>query len=241
MPAKKKAVAKKAPAARKSKKPALNARTGGLLGIELKYFDTSKLSFTAAQSTDATGGEADPTTILCLNGVPQGDTSSSRDGNIIGMKSLQVVGNVRVDKMLNQTAPKDIPSVYIAVVLDTQTNGAQLASEDVFQNPGASMFLAASPLRNMSYTSRFRVLGAQKVELAQPTMSWDGTNFEVNGQSQAFEFFIDLKGMKTRFQSGTTTGYVGTIVDNSIHVIAFQNSADYLAEVSYQARLRDEG
>jgi len=68
-----------------------NARTGGLLGVETKYFDVS-FSGTVSNSTDCSGAEIDPATILCLNGVPQGDTASSRDGFKIAMKSIQIEG-----------------------------------------------------------------------------------------------------------------------------------------------------
>jgi len=73
-----------------------NARTGGLLGVETKYFDTNLANAGIAAPTDASGGEIDPATILCLNGVPQGDTASSRDGFKIAMKSIQVEGSLYI-------------------------------------------------------------------------------------------------------------------------------------------------
>lgn len=71
-----------------------NARTGGLLGVETKYFDTSLVGSTVASPTDASGAELDPATILCLNGVPQGNTATTRDGQKIAMKSVQIEGRI---------------------------------------------------------------------------------------------------------------------------------------------------
>jgi len=77
-----------------------NVRTGGLLGVETKYLDTSLAATVIASPTDASGGEVDPATILCLNGVPQGDTASSRDGFKIAMKSIQVEGKIFLSRQV---------------------------------------------------------------------------------------------------------------------------------------------
>jgi len=215
-----------------------NARTGGLLGVETKYFDTSLASSQINLVADCTSGEQDPATVLCLNGVPQGDTASSRDGFKIAMKSIQIDGIVRLDAQANQTAADQVPYVFIALVLDTQTNGAQLNSEDVFSNPAADSQLAACPLRNMSYTERFKVLKIKKARAPQVPMTYDGTNIEQQGTQIPFSMFVKLGGLQTKFQSGTTTGYVGTIVDNSLHLIAYVNNSALIPVISYNARLR---
>lgn len=77
-----------------------NARTGGLLGVETKYFDISLILTALTTPTDASGGEIDPATILCLNGVPQGDTASSRDGFKIAMKSIQIEGRIAAQRQV---------------------------------------------------------------------------------------------------------------------------------------------
>jgi len=133
-----------------------------------------------------------------------------------------------------------MPFVYVALVLDTQTNGAQLNSEDVFSNPSANIATAAGPLRNMSYTERFKVLKKKKIRIPMLSLTYDGTNIEQSGVQVPFSMFVKLGGLQTKFQSGTTTGYVGTIVDNSLHVICYSNSA-LPVTVSYNARLRYVG
>jgi len=207
--------------------------------VETKYFDTGTDSIVIPAPADATGGEMDPSTILCLNGVPQGDTASSRDGFKIAMKSIQIEGQIYVPQQTNQTAADGIPFIMIALVLDTQTNGAQLNSEDVFAAPAD--FISATALRNMSYTERFKVLKKKIVRIPQLSMTYDGTNIEQAGAYVPFSMFVKLGGLQTKFQSGTTTGYVGTIVDNSLHLIAFSSTISVPTQMVYNARLRYVG
>lgn len=134
-----------------------------------------------------------------------------------------------------------MPFIYIALVLDTQTNAAQLNSEDVFVNPGAGSALAASPLRNMSYTERFKVLKVKRLRIPPLMMTYDGTNIEQQGINLPWSMFVKLGGLQTKFQSGTTTGYVGTIVDNSLHLIAYSNNTTTAPFMTYNARLRYVG
>jgi len=133
-----------------------------------------------------------------------------------------------------------MPFIYIALVLDTQTNGAQLNSEDVFTNPAVTLGTNSCPLRNMSYTERFKVLKVKKVRIPMLSLTYDGTNIEQSGALVPVSMFVKLGGLQTKFQSGTTTGYCGTIVDNSLHVIAYNNSA-LACNLAYNARLRYVG
>lgn len=219
----------------------------GVLGMETKYFDTSRTSGTIPAPTDATGGEFSPSTILCLNGVPQGDTAQSRDGGKISMKSIYINGLVSIPSQSAQSAADVMSSIYIALVLDTQTNGGTatgIDSEQVFSNPGANALLAACPLRNMSYTERYKVLKAVKLEVPMlPLVNDTGATGGVVqvGVTIPWEISYNLKGLQTKFQAGTTSGYIGTIVDNSLHVIAFSSNTGVSPTLLYNARLRYHG
>jgi len=221
-----------------------NARTGGLLEIETKFIDNYLTTTTLpVDNTTMASAEFDPVNFLCLNGVPQGDTMSSRDGSKIAMKSLQVSGAIELPAQTNQTTTDSIPFVYIAVVLDTQTNKAQLNSEDVFTNPSASgaTGLSARPLRNMSYTERFKVLKKKVIRIPQPSVSYDGTNMEQMGMSIPFDFFIKLGGLQTKYDNGTTTGYCGTIIDNSLPLLAYASNQAGITNIAYKSRLPNLG
>lgn len=226
-----------------------NLRTGGLLGMEVKYFDTSKSASALASTTDGSGGEHNPATILCLNGVPQGDTAQSRDGFKIAMKSLYVTGNINIPTQTLQSTADIIPNLFVALVLDTQTNGGTatgIDSEAVFTNPSGNAYLGNNLLRNMSYTERFKVLKTFKWAAYNQAPGLVNDTGATGGLVQAgfnvpFELSVNLKGLQTKFQSGTTSGYVGTVVDNGLFLIAFCSSTSYVPTISYNARLRFVG
>lgn len=218
-----------------------NVRTGGLLDVEVKFRDHSLVGSALQAPTDASGGEYDPGTFLCLNGVAQGDTASTRDGAQISMRSIEIEGVVTCPAQTNQTAVEYAPSIFLALVLDTQTNGAQLNSEDVYANPGANAITAAYPVRNMSNTERFKVLKRWKFRMPVPAVTYDGTNIEQSGVQMPFRCFKNLGGLKTKWVTGNTDGVVGGIVDNSLHLIGWCNDTGMAPSVSYNSRLRFVG
>jgi len=129
-------------------------RIGGYLGRELKFVD-SEVSADSLGKTVA-GSEVDPAQDS-LNGVAQGDGGSNRDGRITFIHSLHIRGAIAFNHSQTFTTPTTAGFVRLALVLDTQTNGAQLNAEDVFKDP-TSTALDWCFLRNLQYTKRFRVL-----------------------------------------------------------------------------------
>lgn len=129
--------------------------------------------------------------------------------------------------------------MYIALVLDTQCNGALLNSEDVFKNPSGDAVLAASPYRNLQYVERFKVLAWRRIRLVQPTIVWDGTNLEQGGTNTPFTMSVDLKGLQVTFSGTTET--IANITDNSLNLVAYSNFGDTAPTLSYNARLRFTG
>jgi len=214
-----------------------NIRTGGFLGIELKYKDSSLVSSALVAPTDCAGGEYDPATLLALNSIAQGDGEQERDGKQVCVKSVFVSGVVDLPATPNLTAGALIPNTYVALVLDKQTNGAQLNSEDVFTNPGASAVTASSPLRDLQYTSRFQVLDHVLIEPQMPSLSYDGTNMERDGCRVPFK--LSWQGdLITNYIA--TTAVVAAIQDHSLHIVAFTSAATG-STISYNARVRFVG
>lgn len=227
-----------------------NARTGGFLGIETKFRDLGYGGNIATSTTEA-GGEADPATALCLNATAQGDTEQSRDGRVQSNVSLDIKGVV-VLPPLEADAIAAFPNgfqVFVAVVKDRQTNGAQLNSEDVFVNPIADIQASASPMLNLQNERRFKVLWSKSFKLNYLALSTDSaTNatYGAAGVSAPFSCFLDLKGEKTNYITGGTTGVIANITDVSYHVIAFYGAsgAEAVAEpptLVYNSRLRFRG
>jgi len=216
-----------------------NMRIGGFLGIELKYVNYARSALALVSPVAAVGGTVDPATALCLNAIAQGDGEQQRDGKQVQVKSCYVTGVIDIPATVNQTTAKNIPTVYIALVLDKQTNGAQLTSELVFENPSGASTTAANPLRNMQYTSRFDVLDSVCVELEQPQVSFDGTNLETSGSRTPFK--LSWTGdLMTQFTGTGAT--ISVIQDNSLHLIAFAGPDLTAAPViSYNSRVRFVG
>jgi len=217
----------------------LNVRTGGFLGIEKKFFDTFKATTVIHNPTDCTGCELDPATDNCLNGVAQGDGESNRDGKNYVIKSLHFNGRVVTNSQPNKTLGWIPPSVFIAIVLDTQTNGAQLNSEDVYTNPAGSSANNSCLQRQLQYSSRFRVLKTWKIDFNDPSMAYDGTNMEACGQSRSIEAHLDNLNIKVGCSA--TTGTVAAITDNSLHVVGFSTNGTETCNLTYTSRIRFMG
>ncbi len=221
---------------------ASNISTRGFMGIELKFLDTANTGFALLAPTDAAGGEVQPGVGATgsISAMAQGDGEQQRDGRKCTLKSVYVSGRVDCSAQANQTAGDNAAQCFIALVLDTQTNAATVASENVFANQSAAGTLAANPMRNLEFSSRFRILATDILTFDQPQMVWDGTNVEQAGLSKSFKFFKKLNIPVVHNTTGTTAN-VSTITDNSLHIIAYTSSTSLAPNIRYNARVRFVG
>ncbi len=209
-------------------------RPSSFLGIETKFFDSSRAASALTAPTDAAGGEHDPTTLNTLFAPVQGTGAQNRDGRKVKMTSIEISGVVDVSSQVNQTATDVSGKVFIALVLDKQTNAAQLNSEDVFDNQSASVALAASPMRDLERSTRFRVLKKWEFVIAQPEMVFDGTNIEQMGYHKAFYLKMGL-GQTVEFIANG--GTVADIQDNSLHMVAYCSNTSLAPRLNYNCRV----
>lgn len=216
-----------------------NLRTGGFLGQELKFYDTKLVGAALTAPTDSAGGEHDPSATIVLNSVTQGDGEQQRDGRKMTMKSIYISGVVKCVPQANQTVTDAASMVFLALVLDMQTNGATITSENVFTNKSADAILAASPMRNLEFNTRYRVLKTIRMVLQNPNISYDGTNMEQQGLNRPFKMYVPLNDLGVTFNGTTET--VANITDNSLHLIAYTNSVALAPNLNYNARLRFMG
>jgi len=225
-------------AARNKRLRASNVRIGGFLGIEHKFYDTT---YTAAitNSTGMTGLEADPNTVNCISAPAQGDGESDRDGKKINIESVHVHGVVSIASQADQTGADVVPTIMIALVLDTQSNGAQLNSEDVYKNLTSSALSSPTPLRNLQYSRRFKVLKTKILNFPAPALSYDGTNMEQSGKTMSFG--MDIKRLNIPVTFTSTTAGIANVVDNSLHIIATTSSTTMAPTLYYNARIRFVG
>lgn len=219
-----------------------NIRTGGFMGLELKFLDTGRKDKTILAATDWIGTSVDPATELCLNSVGQGTSESQRLGRHFKMKSLYVTGQVTLpaNSSVLPTVDKD---VMIAIVLDTQTNLTAIVPNNIYKNPIASDHTNAAPLRVLDETDRYKVL-KKKVMTFRPGMSSIGV---INATTDVvtvshgrlvkkFAFYIDLKGMSVMMKGTDASATVADIQDNSIHILA--NATGTGLQMNYNCRLR---
>ncbi len=216
-----------------------NVRTGGFQGLELKFYDTSLVGAVLTANTDGSGGEHDPSATVKLNTVVRGTSESNRIGNKIQMKNISLNGIVTIPVAANITTTDIRPIVFIALVLDHQTNGATLSSEDVYVNQGANAVLGTSMYRNLQTSKRYRVLRSMQVVPDQPTLVFDATNIEQGGLHTPWRMDVPMN-TETQFNGGTTAD-VANIEGNSLHIVAWASSTSYIPTFSYNARLRFVG
>lgn len=225
----------------KSSRSAANMSTAGLVGVETKYFDTNASGpWNIPAPTSCAGGVVTLSNDYNMASPMQGNSASAREGNRIDIKSVQVQGHVQIAKQTTQTAADNATIVSVFLVQDTQTNAAQCTSELVFTNPSGSSILAHAPFRNLIYTKRFKVLAKKMITITAPELSWNGTTIEQNGIMRPFNLFKKVK-MPVHFVGGAGDSKVGSIMDNSLHVVAFCNNLDLAPTLAFNSRIRFTG
>ncbi len=221
--------------------PVFPSMVGQALGVELKFYDQLLIGSALTAPSDATGGEHDPSATILLNTVTQGDGESQRDGRKLTMRSIYIDGQVNVGSQSSKNTADEGTQVFIALVLDTQTNGATIVSENVFKNVGANTITAAMPMRNLKFTKRFKVLAVrhfkmQNTAIANDTGSTGGVI--IAGLTQRFKIY---KRLNVEVNYSGTSETVANIVDNSLHLIAWCSSVTLVPKISYGSRLRFQG
>jgi hypothetical protein len=202
-----------------------NVRSGGFLGYEKKFIDTGRTGAIIASAVP--GSEIDPNTVNCLNAVAQGDGPQNRDGRKYHILSVHIRGFIN---FIDETVPYTADHTRLLLVLDRQTNAAQLQAEDVLNNSAP----ATQAFRNLEFTQRFIVL--KDFTLNKPQVG-SGATTNTWRATKPFKINYTFKKPIAVTCSGTT-GNVTAINDNSLHLIAItfnggSNTLDYHARVRF--------
>lgn len=224
----------------------LNIRSGGFMGMELKFFDSNgSHSFTSP--TDATGGMMDPATANCLNAIAIGSGPSDRDGRQVVIKSIHIKGTIRWPSTSGaQTATAPVfPACMLALVWDKQTNAAQATSETIFTNKSGNANCATAVFRNLEYTQRYQILKKKTWNMQPVTPYWNGltTGTDIRVPSKEISFTWNVKcAIPVNFNT-TNGGTVADIVDNSLHLVGFSSGVGLLItpQIQYNCRCRFTG
>lgn len=220
-----------------------NLRTGGYIGMEVHYFDSALLSTALASNTAGAGGELDPSSIPiaginCLFAPIKGTGPTNRIGDEVFIKDLYMRGTVTLISYKDAANAAPSADVFLAVILDTQTNGAQLNSEDVYVNPGGSNATGTSVFRNLQNRKRFRVLKVIRMCLNHGGVGSNTapqTAFGAGEIKQNFELFVKV-GKRVNFVGNA--GTIADISDNSLHLIGWDDTTGATTNINYNARVR---
>lgn len=224
----------------RSGRPRKRARTNianrGLLGMELKFLDETVLNRAVTDANVWTLG--DNLNNGQLLGVKQGDGALERDGRNYVVRSIHIKGYFNVSSELASAVP--LPDVFVkfALILDKQTNGAQMSPTIVFKTTAVPPYLEFRDLEN---SKRFTVLAQRTIRIGSSNVQ-QGTSLWANGLRRSHIFNINKTfkgGIKMMTALGGVTAVVNNMKNNSFHII-FSSSYDAV-NFTYGARLRFEG
>lgn len=221
---------------------ALNARTGGTLGVDLKWLDTSLTSGILQDNADLSSGVVNPVTQECLSAMAQGDGVSERIGKRVIIKNVQVKGVCEILSQANAGAPLGDVFCFVALILDTQTNGTEVLSQQVYTNPSASPALPCWPMRNLEYTHRFKVLAKAMGRFSPASSQAANVSSSLwDERTRTFRFnFYKKCGIQANYTGNSDI--IDNVVDNSIQMIAWYShlgSPPFGSPViHYNARIR---
>ncbi len=210
-----------------------NRRTGGFLGIENKFVDGEE----TATAFATTWAAIEDGTTLAMPIPAVGNTESTRIGRVYSINSLHIRFQITTVQSESITAPFDDMHCRVCVVWDTQTNGAQLTATDVMDG---GQTLDVLSFRNLQFSKRFRVLMDKTVILTRNNQTNEGAiNLFATGARKLQWKFNKTFSTPVRVICSGTTGVVGSVTDNSFHVIGVATST--AVNLEFQARIRFSG
>jgi len=166
----------------------------------------------------------------------QGSGPQQRIGKSIRVTSVQIKGSVYAALTSTLGTCPGSHIFYVALILDTQTNMAQCASDDVFLNPTVDYHTAVTPLRNLLNSKRFKILKSETFDVNRQTLFYAAPNFATCGKAAVIDWFLPMD-LEINFDANTDSD-VGNIVDNSLHVACATSNQDGTSYIIYNARIR---
>ena len=195
-------------------------RTRGVYAVgEHKYFDQNVVINPVPSSISWASTMVDDATALTLFSPAQGAAINERIGREVDIHKIRINGSFWVDKNNAATASVDPEFIRLALVVDTQTNAAQMSGADLF---GGSTIGYWNNFQNLNNFGRFRVLKDKLILIEDPNFGSSavaGTDY-INGKAKQFKWTISFKKpLRVRF-NGSGSATVASIVDNSLHLVA---------------------
>jgi len=245
-----KRVSNKAPKTRKGYSSVAVSRGAAVTG-EMKYFDCDHtgVGLTLLTTTWPAGTMIDPATTinlgsaavanpLCLCVPTVGAALNQRVGRKIMIHKIKVHGTLSCAPQAAQAAADASTKARIVLVIDQQTNAAQMTGAQLFQDASGAAS-TVNTFQNPNNFGRFRVLKDKMFQLSNLNLAGSPTTADViqAGVKLAFKFSVNFKKPLVVHFNATNGGTVADIVDNSIHLVAGADQTTYAPSVSYYTRV----
>ncbi|AUM61617.1 capsid [uncultured virus] len=226
------------------------ARGAAVTG-EMKYFDCDRslLSITAVTTTWPAGTIVDPgTTInlgsgpvatpLCLFAPTVGAGLNQRIGRKVKVMKVKLHYELNVSQQAAQAAGDAGSYIRLLLVLDKQTNAAQMTSAALL-NDGTAADTTICAFQNPNNFGRFKVLKEKHHTFQSPS------TFNDAATTGATYGLVQKGKMSYRFKvplhvnfNATNGGTVADIIDNSFHIIIGGNTTAGLnPQIAYYSRV----
>lgn len=227
------------------------ARTrGAAVSGEMKYFDCeANTAIAACTTTWVAGTMIDPVTTinlgdaavatpLCLFAPKVSAALNGRIGRKVKVLKIKVHGNVVVPVQTAQATHDSAEMVRLALVLDKQTNSAQMTGAQLFNDASAGAITVHS-FQNPNNFGRFRILKEKKMTISDLSLTGSPTAGDVvqGGYIWRFQFSYKFKKPLLVNFNATNGGTVADIVDNSFHIVCGANNITFAPFLQYYSRV----
>ncbi len=227
-----------------------NPRQGGYIGLEKKFADSMVTNQTIlAADSNMSSLEMDPIDVAHggANGiglVAIGTSENQRIGRVQYIYVVQIRGAVHLNPVSDVSAiALEGSKVRIFLVLDRQTNAAQMNSENLFWTAITGAVDAyMESFYDPQYSSRFRVLKKWELhinpQLCPSTSATPTDKYTYAGITRSFNCYLKFKKpLKVQYKSGGTSANITNVIDNSLHIVIVTTRTAG-EKVSYMARVR---
>lgn len=241
---------KTAPKTRKGFQSTARTRGAAVQG-EMKYFDCdySSTALGLVTTTWVAATMADPLTTINLGSaavanpltlcVPTvGAALNQRVGRKITILKVKVHGTIIINTQAAQPTADAAAKVRLVLVLDQQTNAAQMTGAQLF-NDGTGATTVIQAFQNPNNFGRFRVLKDKMIQLGNLNLTGSPTAGDViqSGMKVNFKFAVNFKKPIVVHFNATNGGTVADIVDNSLHLVAATDSNALSPNLTYYSRV----
>jgi len=239
---------KAAPKTRKGYTSVATSRGAAVTG-EMKYFDCDNVgqAIQLVTTTWPAGTMIDPATTinlgsaavanpLCLIAPTVGAGLNQRVGRKINIYKIKVHGTLSVAPQAAQVDADAATKARIILVIDQQTNAAQMTGAQLFQDAsGAASTL--NTFQNPNNFGRFRVLKDKMFSISNLAITQVAAGVTQGSYKTNFKFAVNFKKPLVVHFNATNGGTVADIVDNSIHLVAGADQVTYVPSLSYYTRV----